>query len=187
MSLHPHVLTPSTQCPCTPVSLHRAPNVLPLHVLAPISLRSEFPTSREKFPVFPEQGHPNLLMLRRDQPRRHPKKGQIRPNFTNSLVNSPLAGNCGRRKHKRGRNATFNCCDNMTHLVRAKQIVGRVSASRRGERHATAPARNPPSRNADRRMTTPPTGDGPMTSSARTGRGEPPLSRGRKSAVADFD
>jgi hypothetical protein len=94
---------PLTEQPMSlhPMYLQRAPNVLALHVLAPMSLRSEFPASREKFPVFPEQGHPNLLMLRRDQPRRHPKKGQIPPNFTNSLVNSLPAGNCGRREHKR--------------------------------------------------------------------------------------
>jgi len=39
--------------------------------------------------------------MSRDQAARQPKKGQIRRNLKNSLLNSLLAGNCGRRKHKR--------------------------------------------------------------------------------------
>jgi len=51
---------------------------------------------------FREQGiHPNLLILRHDQPRRHPKRLDLGRIFANSLLNSLLAGNCGRRKRKR--------------------------------------------------------------------------------------
>jgi hypothetical protein len=40
---------------------------------------------------------PNVLMLRAIKPRRQAEKGQIRWDFEDSLLNSLLAGNCGRR------------------------------------------------------------------------------------------
>jgi hypothetical protein len=63
---------------------------------------------RRKFPVFRRTGEfgiqeftPNVLMLRAIKPRRQAEKGQIRWDFEDSLLNSLLAGNCGRRKQGR--------------------------------------------------------------------------------------
>jgi len=83
------------------MSSQRAQNVLVLQLLAPMS-SSELPALRQKFPGFPGTGNsrqPLDIASRSTAPA--PEKGQIRPIFSNSLLNSLLAGKCGWRKQRR--------------------------------------------------------------------------------------
>ncbi len=66
------------------------------------SRSSEFPVSRQEFPVFPRNRvlTPNVSIYHKIKPRRRTEMGQIGAIFNNSLLNSLLAANCGAKLEK---------------------------------------------------------------------------------------